>query len=99
MSITNDMKRIAANRRINYEFHELTKDINMPSVPSTKLNRQTINKIDTFLKNVNGNPLQNEKLVFDNNIVGTYQRKFIKENAREIFLIHIIIEDLSLRSY
>jgi hypothetical protein len=36
------------------------------------------------LKNVNGIPLLNEKFVFDDNIVGTYQRKFKKENAREI---------------
>jgi hypothetical protein len=55
MSITNDMKRIATNRRKNNEFNELTKDINMPNIPANKLNRQTINKIDTFLKGVNGN--------------------------------------------
>jgi hypothetical protein len=84
MSITNDMRRIAANRRTNNEFNELTRNINKPSIPTTKLNKQTINKKDKFLKNVNGNPLQNERLVFDNNIVGTYQRKFRKENAREI---------------
>jgi hypothetical protein len=36
------------------------------------------------LKGAIGNPLQNEKLVFDNNIVDIYQRKFKKENAREI---------------
>jgi hypothetical protein len=36
------------------------------------------------LKNVNGIPFNNERLVFDNNIEGTYQRKFKKENAREI---------------
>jgi hypothetical protein len=36
------------------------------------------------LKSVIGNPLQNEKLVVDNNITGTYQSKFKKENAREI---------------
>jgi hypothetical protein len=85
MSITkNDMKRIAANRRTNNEFNELTKDINMLNIPTTKLNRQTINRIDNFPKNLNGIPLNNERLVFDNNIVGTYQRKFKKENAREI---------------
>jgi hypothetical protein len=56
----------------------------MPRVPANQWNRQTINKIDTFLKNVNGNPLQNERLVFYHNIVGTYQLKFKKENAREI---------------
>jgi adenylate kinase family enzyme len=84
MSITNDMKRIAVHRRTNKEFNELTKDINIPSIPSNELNRQTINKIDTFLKNVNGTPLNNERLVFDNNIVGTYQRKFKKKNAHEI---------------
>jgi hypothetical protein len=90
MSITNDMKRITANRRTNKEVNEFTKDINMPNIPTNKLNRQTINKIDTFLKDVNGNSLQNERLVFDNNIVGTYQRKFKKKNAREItFDIHI----------
>jgi hypothetical protein len=80
----NDRKRIAANRRTNNEFNELTRDIKIPNIPSNKLNRQTINKIDTFLKNVNGIPLNNERLVFDNNIVGAYQRKFKKENAREI---------------
>jgi hypothetical protein len=37
-----------------------------------------------FLKNVNGTTLNNEKLIFDNNITGTYERKFKKENAREI---------------
>jgi hypothetical protein len=84
MSITNDMRRIAANRRMNNEFNELTRNINMPNVPANKLYRQTINKIDTFLKSVNGNPLQNEKLIFDNNITGTYQLKFTKENAREL---------------
>jgi hypothetical protein len=69
---------------MNNEFNELTKDINMPNIQANKLNRQTINKIDTFLKNINGTPLNNGRLVFDNNIVGTYQRKFRKENAREI---------------
>jgi hypothetical protein len=56
----------------------------MLNIPVNKLNRQTINKSDTFLKNVNGIPLQNERLIFDDNIIGTYQRKFKKENAREI---------------
>jgi hypothetical protein len=84
MSITNDLRRIAANRRTNNEFNELTRNINMPNIPVNKINRQTINKIDMLLKNLNGNPLQNERLVFDNTITGTYQRKFIKENAREI---------------
>jgi hypothetical protein len=56
----------------------------MPSVPANKLTKQTINKIDTFLKDVNGNPFANERLIFDNNIVGRYQRKFKKENALEI---------------
>jgi adenylate kinase family enzyme len=56
----------------------------MPNIQTNKLNRQTINKIDMFLKNIKGTPLNNERLVFDNNIVGTYQRKFKKENAREI---------------
>jgi hypothetical protein len=84
MSITNDMKRIAANRRTNREFEELTRDINMPNIRANQLNRKITDKIETFLKGVNGNPLQNEKLVFDNNIVGTYQHKFIKENAGEI---------------
>jgi hypothetical protein len=84
MSITNGMRRIAANRRTKNEFNELTRNINMPSVSINKLTRQTINKIDTFLQNVNCNPLNNEKLVFDNNITGTYQRKFKKETPREI---------------
>jgi hypothetical protein len=85
MSITkNDMRKIASNRRTNNEFNELTKDINMPYIHANKVNKQTINKIDTFLKGVNGTPLNNERLVFDNNIVGTYQRKFRKENALEI---------------
>jgi hypothetical protein len=78
------MRIIAANRRANNEFNELTKDIRMSNIQANKLNRQTINKIDTFLKKVNGTPLNYERLVFDNNIVGTYQRKFRKENAREI---------------
>jgi hypothetical protein len=43
MSITNDMRRIAANRRMN---NKLTRNINMPSVQDNKLNRQIINKID-----------------------------------------------------
>jgi hypothetical protein len=80
----NDMKRIAASRRTNDEFNELTKDINMPNIQAKKLNKQIINKIDTFLQGVNGIPVNNERLVFDNNIVCTYQRKFRKENAREI---------------
>jgi hypothetical protein len=43
MSITkNDMRKIATNRRANNEF---AKNINMPNVPTVKLNRQTINKI------------------------------------------------------
>jgi hypothetical protein len=85
MKITkNKMNRLAANRRTYKEFGELTLRINMPDIPSTKLNRQTINLIDNFLKNINGIPLNNERLVFENNIVGTYQRKFKKENAREI---------------
>jgi hypothetical protein len=85
MNITkNDMKRIAANRRTNYEFNELTKDINLPNIQANKLNRQTMNKIDTFLKNVNGTQLNNERLVFDDNIVGINQSKFRKENAHEI---------------
>jgi hypothetical protein len=85
MSITkNDMKRIADNRRTNNEFNELTKDINMPNIQANKLNRQTIKKIDTFLKNIKGTPLNNGKLVFDNNIVGRNQGKFRKENAREV---------------
>jgi hypothetical protein len=79
------MKKIAGNRRTNNGFNELTKDINMPNIPVTKLNIQTINRIDTFLKSENGIPLNNERLVFDNHIVGTYQRIFKKENAREIF--------------
>jgi hypothetical protein len=74
MKITkNDLKRIAGNRRTNNEFNELTKDINMPNIQANKLNKQTITKIDTFLKGVNGTPLNNERLVFDNNIVGTYE--------------------------
>jgi hypothetical protein len=95
MNITkNDMKRIADNRRTNNKFNELTKDVNMLNIPSIKVNRQTINTINTFLKNVNDNPLNNERLVFDDNIVGTYQRKFRKENAREIiFDIHTYRED------
>jgi hypothetical protein len=36
MSITNDMKRIPANRRTNNEFNELTRNINMPRVPANK---------------------------------------------------------------
>jgi hypothetical protein len=39
MSITNDLRRIAANRRTNNEFNELTKDINMPNIQANKLNR------------------------------------------------------------
>jgi hypothetical protein len=39
MSITNGMRRIAANRRMNNEFYDLTRNINMPSTPATKLNR------------------------------------------------------------
>jgi hypothetical protein len=54
----------------------------MPRVPANKWNRQTMNQIDTFLKNLNGNPLQNESLIFDDNISSTYQRKFKKENTR-----------------
>jgi hypothetical protein len=77
------MKRIADNRRTYKEFNELTNDINIPTIPSNKYNRQTINQIDTFLKNVNGNQLQNESLVFDDNIIGTYQSKFKKENVGE----------------
>jgi hypothetical protein len=50
--MTNDMKRITANRRTNNEFNELTKDSNNPNIPSNILNRQTINKIDAFLKKV-----------------------------------------------
>jgi hypothetical protein len=84
MSITNDMRRIAANRRTNNEFNELAKNINMPNIRGNQLNRQTITKIDTFLKGVNDIPLQNERLVSDDNIVGTYQRKFKNENAYEI---------------
>jgi hypothetical protein len=85
MSITkNDMKRIAGNRHTNNEFNELTKDIYMPNIQANKFNKQTINKIDMFLKNINGTSLNKERLVFDNNIVGTYQRKFNKENASEI---------------
>jgi hypothetical protein len=72
MSITNDMKRIAANRRANREFEELIRDINMPNIRANQLNRKITDKIEAFLKGVNGNPLQNEKLVFDDNIVGTY---------------------------
>jgi hypothetical protein len=86
MNITNNMRRIAANIRMNNEFNELTRNINMPSVTANKLNRQTINKIDTFFTNVNDNPLQNERLIFDDNIMGTYQGKFKKENTREITL-------------
>jgi hypothetical protein len=84
MSITNDMKRIAANRRTNREFEELTRDINMPNIRPNQLNRKITDKIEILLKGVNVNPLQNEKLVFDDNIVGTYQHKFKKENSREI---------------
>jgi hypothetical protein len=90
MSITNDMRRIVANRRTNNEFNQLTRNINMPNSRGNQLNRQTINKRDMFLKNVNGNPLQNERMVSDDNIIGTYQRKFRKENAHEIIVnIHI----------
>jgi hypothetical protein len=78
------MKRIAANRRTNNEFNELTKNINMPKIQANKFNKHTINKIDTFLKGVNGIPLNNERLVFDNHIIGIYQRKMKKENAGEI---------------
>jgi hypothetical protein len=42
MSITNDMRRIAANRRTNNEFNEFTRNINMPSFQANQLNRQTI---------------------------------------------------------
>jgi hypothetical protein len=43
MSIANDIKRIAANRRTNNECNELTKDINMPNIRANQLNRQTAN--------------------------------------------------------
>jgi hypothetical protein len=69
---------------MNNEFNELTRNINMPNIRANKLNRKTINKIDTFLNGVNGTPLQNERLVFDDYIVGTYQRKYKKENSRVI---------------
>jgi hypothetical protein len=72
MNITNDMKRIDDNRRTNKEFNELTKNINMPNIPANKLNRETMNRIETFQKNVNGTPWQNERLIFDDNIVGIY---------------------------
>jgi hypothetical protein len=45
----NEMNRLVANRRTYIEFGELTLRINMPDIPATKLNRQTINKIETFL--------------------------------------------------
>jgi hypothetical protein len=48
MSITNDMRRIAAKRRTNNEFNELTRNINMPNIRGNQLNRQIINKIDKF---------------------------------------------------
>jgi hypothetical protein len=50
----------------------------MPNIPAYKLTRETINKIETFLKKVNGTPLKNERLIFDDNIIGTYQYKFRK---------------------
>jgi hypothetical protein len=78
------MRKITGYRRTNNEFNELTKNINMSNIPTTKLNRQTINRIDKFLKGVNGIPLNNERLVFDDTIVGTYQGKFKMENVREI---------------
>jgi hypothetical protein len=98
MSIINNLRRIAANRRTNNVFNELTKDINKSNIQANTLNRQTIHKIDELLKKVNSIPLNNEKLVFDNNIIGTYQQKFIKEKLSKSFLIHIIIEDLSSRN-
>jgi hypothetical protein len=67
MSIQNDMKRVAANRRTNNEFNKLTRNTNMSNVPANTLNRQATNKIEIFLKGFNSNPLQNEKLIFDDN--------------------------------
>jgi hypothetical protein len=78
------MRRITTNRRTNKEFNELTRNIYMPNVPVNKFNRQTNNKIDTFLKNVNGNQLQNEIIIFDDNIIGANNSKFRQENACEI---------------
>jgi hypothetical protein len=78
------MRKIAASRQTNNKFNELTKDINSPNIPANKLNREIINRIETFLTNVNGKPLQNERLKFEYNFMGTYQRKFRKGNAREI---------------
>jgi hypothetical protein len=49
------MRRITANRRTNKEFNELTRNINVSNVPSNKLKRQTINKIDRFLKKITCN--------------------------------------------
>jgi hypothetical protein len=70
------MRKIAANGRTNKEFNELTKNSNIPNIPSNKLNRETISRIETFLKNRNGTLLQNEGLIFNDNIMGTYQCKF-----------------------
>jgi hypothetical protein len=56
MNITNDMKRIAANRRTNKEFNELAKNINMPNILANTLNRETIIRIEPFLKKENGTP-------------------------------------------
>jgi hypothetical protein len=44
MSITNDMKRIAANRRTNKEFNELSNDINISNISSNKKTRHNYKK-------------------------------------------------------
>jgi hypothetical protein len=37
MKITNDMKKIAANRKTKKEFNEFTKDINMSNISDNKI--------------------------------------------------------------
>jgi hypothetical protein len=55
----------------------------MPDIPihlpqTKRLNKSVHNKRKTFLERVDNTPLKNQKLRFDDNIICTYQRKFIK---------------------
>jgi hypothetical protein len=90
MNITkNDIINLAANRQTTKEYHEMTKDINIPDIPkqrpqTKRLNQSIRKQIETFLKSIDDTLLKKERLIFDDNIIGTYQHKFKKKNAREI---------------
>jgi hypothetical protein len=74
-------------------------------IKERKVKKNLTRDINTFLSSINGQPLAAERLIYNEGINGTFQRKFKKQGGREFNvntsrLTHkrfkILLEDLLL---